>query len=268
MSRSDYSMGYFLDQLKWSLEKHFMHNFYLYFYTKKLFHYLPFLLPHEKDYFGFRLLLKENDGLFLDVGANDGVSVLSFRRINSTYSILSLEPNPLHRPSLERLKRRVQHFDFRLCAAGDANGVLTLTTPTYRGIPLHSAAFCLPEQRAVIEALFPPRVVRQIEYVSQTVPVIRIDDLKISPNIVKIDAEGYDLKVLYGMEDTIRRCRPILMVENNPANIDGVISFLTQIGYNKVWEYDHSAQSIQPYSGRPTRNVFFTPGDHSHPPGE
>src|SRR5882672_10492632 len=85
------------DQLKWSVEHYFMHNFFLYFYSKKMFHVFPFLLPHEKDYFGLQSLLSDGDGLFLDIGANDGVSALSFRSINSRYSILSVEPNAMHR---------------------------------------------------------------------------------------------------------------------------------------------------------------------------
>jgi FkbM family methyltransferase len=234
-----------------------MHNFFLYFYAKKLFHVIPFLLPHEKDYFGLRLLLDEGDGLFLDIGANDGVSALSFRRINSSYAILSLEPNPLHKNSLERVKRRLKRFDFRLCAAGDQTGWVTLTTPTFKGIPNHSGAFCSPEQRAIFEASFPAHVVRQLEYVSQTLPVIRVDDLHLSPTVVKIDAEGYDLKVIYGMEQTIRRCRPVLMIENNPSIIKGIMTLLLGMGY-EVMEYDDKSDWLIPYSGRRTRNVFFT----------
>src|SRR5690349_3822915 len=108
-----------LGRLKWSVERLFMHNFFLYFVTKKAFHVFPFLLPHEKDYFGLKLLLPEGDGLFLDIGANDGVSALSFRRINSTYAIFSVEPNPIQEPSLQRVKRRLKRFEFRLCAAGE-----------------------------------------------------------------------------------------------------------------------------------------------------
>jgi hypothetical protein len=61
---------------------------------------LPFLLPHDKSYRALRhfITLRPN-GLFLDVGANDGISALSFRRFDKTYRILSLEPNgPLFSP--------------------------------------------------------------------------------------------------------------------------------------------------------------------------
>ena len=246
-----------VDRLKWSVEQYFMHNFFLYYYTKKLFHLVPFLLPHEKDYFGLKLLIPNGDGLFLDIGANDGVSALSFRSINSTYSILSLEPNPLHRKSLERLRGRIHGFEFRLCAAGDHPDTVVLSMPTYKGIPNHSGAFCDPEQQKVFEAEFPPRIARQFKYVKQSVPVIPVDDLHVSPTVVKIDAEGYELRIIRGMEETIRRCRPILMVENNPLTVESVGSFLATFDY-EIREYDHKHNRLIPYSGQRSRNVFFT----------
>jgi FkbM family methyltransferase len=248
-----------IDRLKWSLEHYFMHNIYLYSLTKKLFHTLPFMLPHERDYYGLQLLLKDSSsgGLFLDVGANDGVSALSFRKINSNCAIYSLEPNPMHRRSLERLKKRLQKFDYQLCAAGDEPGRTTLTIPMLRGLPLHSASFCLPEQRKVLEADFPPAVARRLQYVTETVPVVRIDDLNLSPTVAKVDAEGYDERIIHGMQETIRRCRPILMIENNPLTRDNIARFLAPFGYS-MWEYNHNQRRLFPYSGKPTRNVFFT----------
>lgn len=246
-----------IDRLKWSVEHYFMHNIYLYTLTKKLFHILPFMLPHERDYYGLQLLVNNSGGLFLDVGANDGVSALSFRKINSVCSIYSLEPNPMHRRSLERLKKRLPNFDYRLCAAGDEPGWTTLTIPMYRGLPLHSASFCNPDQRQVLEADFPPHVARKLKYVTQNVPVVRIDDLRLSPTVVKVDAEGYDERIIYGMQETIRRCKPILMIENNTMTRDSIARFLAPLGY-RMEEYDHIHRSLLPYSGRATRNVFFT----------
>lgn len=247
-----------INRLKWSVERYFMHNFFLYFCAKKLFHIFPFLLPHERDYFGLKLLTKDADGLFLDVGANDGVSALSFRRINSSYSILSLEPNPLHLKSLERVRKRIQKFDYRLCAASDQPGSLTLSMPTYKGIPNHSGAFCDPEQRLVFEAAFPTKIASRLQYVKQTVPAIRIDDLNLSPTIVKIDSEGHDLRVIRGMERTILRHHPILMVENNPALVGAICELLADWGY-RVLEYDAKENRLLPYSGGRTRNLFFIP---------
>ncbi len=123
-------------------------------------------------------------------------------------------------------------------------------------LPFHFG-ISIRDKRVAFEAEFPSHIVRQFKYVSQTVPVIRVDDLSLSPTVIKVDAEGYDLKIIHGMEQTIRRCRPILMVENNMFSVNLIIAYLAEIGY-AAWEYDHRHNQLIPYSGGRTRNVFFT----------
>ncbi|MBV9359232.1 MAG: FkbM family methyltransferase, partial [Chloroflexi bacterium] len=89
-----------------------------------------------------------------------------------------------------------------------------------------------------------------------------IDDLNLSPTVVKIDAEGYDERILHGMENTLRRCLPILMIENNPINITRIIQYLTGFGY-RILQYDHQRRRLLPYAGGATRNVFFTASDEA-----
>jgi len=49
------------------------------------------------------------------------------------------------------------------------------------------------------------------------VQVVRLDNLNM-PNIdyIKIDCEGYEYRVLQGAEQTIKRCRPVVVVEQKP----------------------------------------------------
>ena len=80
-------------------------------------HRLPFLLPHDKSYRALRhFIALKPEGLFLDVGANDGISALSFRRFSKSYRILSLEPNALLEPALKKLKASDPNFTTRLLA--------------------------------------------------------------------------------------------------------------------------------------------------------
>lgn len=43
---------------------------------------------------------------------------------------------------------------------------------------------------------------------------ISLDSLELSPDFIKIDAEGMDLKVLHGAKETIARCHPTIMIED------------------------------------------------------
>jgi FkbM family methyltransferase len=47
------------------------------------------------------------------------------------------------------------------------------------------------------------------------ISMMAFDSSGLSPNLVKLDLEGYELEALKGMEKTISRCQPILVVEVN-----------------------------------------------------
>jgi len=56
---------------------------------------------------------------------------------------------------------------------------------------------------------------------SGTVATLRIDDLAIEKvALIKIDVEGWEPNVLLGAVETIRRCKPLVLVEVNPAALE------------------------------------------------
>ena len=67
-----------LARLKWALEPVISRNVYLYHFARTTMRSLRLMLPHEKDYAAMRLF-DAAGGIFLDVGANDGISALSIR---------------------------------------------------------------------------------------------------------------------------------------------------------------------------------------------
>jgi FkbM family methyltransferase len=76
---------------------------------------------------------------------------------------------------------------------------------------------------------------------AQAVP---LDSLDIGPmDLVKIDVEGYEHRVLLGGEDTIRRHRPAVIVEQKPDNAErygmtqkAAVALLASWGMRQVWE--------------------------------
>lgn len=54
-----------------------------------------------------------------------------------------------------------------------------------------------------------------------TVPAYRIDDLALPiVDALFLDLEGYEMHALSGARDTLRRCRPVVMAENNKRVMD------------------------------------------------
>jgi hypothetical protein len=62
-------------------------------------------------------------------------------------------------------------------------------------------------------------------------------------DLIKIDCEGYELFVIQGGIETIKRCRPAIIVEQKPGHGEAyglsdteAVSFLKDMGYKLVKE--------------------------------
>jgi FkbM family methyltransferase len=217
---------------------------------------------HEADFRYFRRFAG-CDGLFLDVGANAGMSALSYRVMDRSSRILSLEPNPYHEPALRRVQRLLgDDFEFRLHGAGEFKERLALHVPFYRAVPLTGdASVHLAEaQRSWTLrelGIGDPSTHPDVSFRSVEILVRPVDDLELRPHAVKIDVQGAELAVLRGMRRTLERERPILLVEDSPET-PAIAQELHPIGYRGS-RYEVRTDELVPIDGTPTVNVFFTP---------
>ena len=61
------------------------------------------------------------------------------------------------------------------------------------------------------------------------VPTYRLDSLSIdNVGFMKIDVEGHEESVIIGAEQTIRRCRPILLIEAENRHREGAVQKITR----------------------------------------
>jgi FkbM family methyltransferase len=210
---------------------------------------LPFLLPHEKDYYGFRHFAGDRgrgEGLALDIGANNGITALGLRAVGLPHHILSIEANPSHEPELARTAARMEHFSYRIVGAGDAHGTLTLHTPVYKGIPIHTMSSVeLDYAKNTVARDFPRRVVDKVVWREDVVDLLPLDDLDLAPDLVKVDVEGFDLHVLRGMRRTIATHKPVLMVEYTPGKLKDIQAMLAEFGY-RAFMYHQDEDTFEP----------------------
>jgi FkbM family methyltransferase len=217
------------------------YNPYTGFIGRRLFQYIPFVLPHDKSYYGFTHLVHEGDGLFLDVGANDGISAIGFRHVHSDYRILSIEPNLCHERALRKLQRRLERFEFKLLGAGRSRSQMTLYIPIYNGVPIYTAASLRRDfvQRTMEEQHLPGQKDKSIVIVEFRVDIVPLDELNLYPDIIKIDTEGFDYEVILGLVKTIETARPSILIEYNPDLMEQLTAFFTDRNY-KLYTYDHT----------------------------
>jgi FkbM family methyltransferase len=140
----------------------------------------------------------------LDVGACHGLFALAFNATRGDRSTLALEPSPIAYEILEANFAR--NFGGNLTplrvAAGSENGELRMRAEWHH-------------LRAV------PRGTEDAEDV--TVPLRTLDDLcaeqGFTPDLVKIDVEGYEASVLRGAQNVLRAGRPKLFLEIHPRDL-------------------------------------------------
>jgi FkbM family methyltransferase len=181
--------------------------------------YFKLFLPHDKDYLGLKILFAEKkkfNGVFVDVGGNTGSSILSFRSMGFQNLIYSFEPNLLlFQKYLKRLKNNINNIRIYNTALSDKNGSLMFYIPFIKQKSIHYfASFHKNYVKFSMNNTFPKKTFRLFK---RKIKVIKLDNLKIKKKIdlIKIDSEGHDLQVIKGARRTIKKNKPILLIEYN-----------------------------------------------------
>lgn len=114
-------------------------------------------------------------------------------------------------------------------AVGDSSGKLLVPVPDYNK----------PASYGSLELKFSDNVedigqpISYNERNMKLVPLVRIDDYDLSRlDFIKLDVEGMELDALRGAETTLRRCRPIMLIEWLKVGFDPLVEYLSTIGYD------------------------------------
>lgn len=238
--------------------------------------FLPFLPALQEALFTTRLLWQRWSGrpidpdllaveqlglgpgdLIVDVGANRGFVLDALLRLTRGTRIVAFEPNPRLAAALERRYRHEPRAEIRALGLGDASANLTLWLPVYRDWPFEGLASLDPDKAAGWLAAdrlygFRPEHLR-LEPLS--CEIVRLDDLDLAPAFIKLDVQGHELAVLRGAEATLRRHRPVLLMEE--ADEPSETGFLAELGY--VVASFERGRFVPGRRGR--HNSFFLPSE-------
>jgi FkbM family methyltransferase len=176
-------------------------------------------------------LMKQGDWI-VDIGANMGaVTLAAADRVGPAGHVFSFEPHP---DNFRRLRHNVSLNNYSNLTLiqkglGERATTLPMTTEREDNKGLYRVEE-LPKKgnAALVE------VVTLDEYLMDQGPLSHID-------LIKIDVEGYEMKVLAGAKNTIQRFRPTLFVEVVDSQLvefgdsaEELVSAISQLGYCAV----------------------------------
>ena len=198
-------------------------------------------LPHQKSY---SVVVDLPDGLYLDVGANNGQSIESIRLFKPDARIVAFEINP---PLAAKIRERYPDVDVHDVGLGDTSGNRLLHVPSWGGYEF-SANASLDNRvaqrflRKRVKTLR-PGVVKQID-----VEIRTLDSFNLAPVFIKIDVEGAERQVIMGALKTLRRHRPTLLIERGEQVLDLLVDFGYRLQrlegtYDTVLVADHGTRS-------------------------
>jgi FkbM family methyltransferase len=171
-------------------------------------------------------LLKPGD-TFVDIGANEGMIALTAAHlVGPSGTVIAFEPNPGPRSFLERAIARNDITNIRVedYGVGFPAATLPLTVPRVNS---GQGSFGRPDPNAgevdVVECQVKPADPLLADY---------------RPSLIKIDVEGFELKALIGIRETLERSRPPVVMEmvsrhlqRAGTSVSEVRDFMTALGY-------------------------------------
>lgn len=181
--------------------------------------------------------------VFYDIGANIGFfSVIAAEKVTPQGHVYSFEPvSGTHDRLVEniQLNKIDKHVTTFLAAASDHVGEAQIYIPD-KGMDAWNSLAVKPEAG---------------NYQLETIKTIVLDELVANktlrtPDIIKIDVEGWEMHVLKGLQQTLQTYHPTLFIEFTSPNLRAagttcaeLAEFIRALGY-QLYEYDPRSKTL------------------------
>jgi len=178
-------------------------------------------------------VLKEDD-VFMDVGSSFGYFALLAAHITSPENVYAIEPNPKTRALLEKNcgSGNTSRLTVDPYLIGDETKQdLTKSLTVYSGLPAGESY-----------------------EISITTNQYTIDDYctmhGIQPNVIKVDIDGGEFKMVSGMEHTLKHYRPTVLLEIHPHLLDNSFDADSEAVLNPFFKKGYAAKYAAGYLNR------------------
>jgi len=195
-----------------------------------------FSYAERLDYLKLRQVFRGNGNMVLyDIGANNGLLSTFWSKLHQVETIYAFEPVSSVFAELQENTKHITKIVPIKTALGDASGELTINVNDW-----NPSSSLLPlSDRHLAEFPFATKAR------SETITVVRLDDIVAerglrTPDLVKIDVQGFEDKVLSGGAKTIGRARYCIielsldMLYQGCPRITDIITIMDGLGFDLV----------------------------------
>ncbi len=198
-----------------------------------IFWYLKLLRKLDHEMFYASSLLK-NKRRFVDIGSNIGIYSYYFSKtFRFTDSFEPLSEITYRLNAIESNNIKIHNL-----ALSDHRDNLDIYIPLDNGNTIHTLA-SLEKKNG--------------EHIKRNVNVRTLDSFEfLDVDLIKIDVEGHEKSVLLGAKDTIKKCRPIMIVEieqrHVDCNINEIFNIILDLNYEGFFMVNRQIKPLSLFS--------------------
>jgi FkbM family methyltransferase len=171
---------------------------------------------YQQDILDWALSNVKSFNLAVDVGANIGLHSVRFAQKFS--QVESFEPFSTNYECLEKNVSTFVNVKLHKKALGSINKTEMISLP--KDLDNSGAVSFIDFQNS------------EKELIHESVEIKTLDDYDLSPNLIKIDTQSYELEVLRGARNTLEKHKPVLIIEVGKGKpLQDIQEYLNQFGY-------------------------------------
>ena len=222
-------------------------NFILYFLEKKQFTFLLDILPQYLNY------------KILNIGSNHNQNCRIILKMNNQFKVINFEPNEISLKNNSFSKNNnIKNKNF---GALNQNVKKQMYVPYYKSFPMDSLTSL--DKKNIISYFKQHRLdISKITFKKKICKFVKLDIFNYKTFLLKIDTEGSEIDVLKGLQKTIRKNNPIILIERNEyknikniSNLFIIEKFLKKFDYKK---YYYEKNKFIPFTKKFNRiDLFF-----------
>ena len=196
--------------------------------------------------------------LILDIGANDGMSYNIIRKFSKKTKIISFEPNSYNFNVIREYEKKDNLFQCKKIALSNKNQNKIFFTPYFKNFAITQMAGLSRSgvKKRLEQSLYIKDLFNKIYLKKEKIKTIRLDSLNLKPGFIKIDIEGHEFECILGSLKTIKKNKPIIMVEYDNKICKKIFLLLKKYNY-KRFVYNNTNEMLEKYDKQKVFNLFF-----------